>query len=329
MAESESTRRVCLLADIDGYGDQQPTGQSGLTVRLKGVIGAALKSAGVDSSETWRQDRVSRQLALLPVGADAATTIPLLARALVAELGKDRAATDGPPLRVRAAITRDAVTQVKGSYVGRAVVTATRLLGSPAVRAELSGDPAALLALIVSDSAYQDVLARGGGDFPLDGFRRVSVDVPEQGWQGTGWVRACAPGSLKPPPKRIGKVIRDNILPVFAAGTDDVVTLLDAMTGTTGGTGGDELTAAADHLMADHASAEHTGAGEHVSTDHESYSVSDHSAAETAYVVDVTHTYAFDNNGYVQEYGTHSVYDNAAYDTHGYESSGDHHGDVV
>ena len=328
MAGSE-TRRVCLLADIDGYGDQQPVAQSGLTLRLKGVISAALKSAGVDSSETWRQDRVYRQLALLPVAADAATVIPLLARGLVAELDKDRAAADGPPLRVRAAITRDAVTQVKGSYVGRAVVTATRLLDSPAVRAELSGDPAALLALIVSDGAYEDVLARGDDDFPLDGFRRVSVYVPEQGWQGTGWVRACAPGSLKPPPGRIGKVIRDNIFPVLAAGTDDVVTLVDAMTGTTGGTGGDELMTAADHLMAGHESTDHLGATDHVSADHGSYAVSDHTAAETAYVVDVTHTYAYDNNGYIQEYGTHSVYDGATYDAHGYDSSGDHHDGVV
>ena len=323
MAELENARRVCLLADIDGYGEQQPVAQSGLTLRLKGVIGAALKSAGVDSSETWRQDRVSRQLALLPVAADAATVIPLLARGLVAELGKDRAAANGPPLRVRVAITRDSVTQVKGSYVGRAVVTATRLLDSPAVRAELSGDPAALLALIVSDGVYQDVLARGGDHFPLDGFRRVNVEVPEQGWQGRGWVRACAPGSLKPPPKRIGKVIRDNIFPVLAAGTDDVVTFVDAMTGTTGGTGGDELATAADHLMAGHETADHVGA------DHESYAVSDHSATEAAYVVDVTHTYAYDNDGYIQEYGTQSVYDSTAYDAHGYESSDDHHGGVV
>jgi hypothetical protein len=320
---------VCLLTDIDGYGEQQPVAQSGLALRLNGVIGAALKSAGVASSETWRQERVSRQLALLPVAADAATVVPLLARGLVAELDKDRTAADGPPLRVRAAITRDAVTQVKGSYVGRAVVTATRLLDSPAVRAELSGDPAAVLALIVSDGAYQDVLTRGSSDFPFDEFRRVSVDVPEHGWQGTGWVRACAPGSLKPLPKRIGKVIRDNILPVLAAGSDDAVSFLDAATGTTGGTGSDELTTAAHHLMAGHASADHAGAADHSSADHGSHAVSGHSTAETAYVVDVTHTYAYDNNGYIQEYGTHSVYDGAAYDDHGYDSSGDHHGGVA
>ena len=334
MAGSDSTRRVCLLADIDGYGEQQPVAQSGLALRLKGVIGAALKSASVDSAETWRQDRVSRQLALLPVAADAATVVPLLARGLVTELDKDRAA-DGPRLRVRVAITRDAVTQVKGSYVGRAVVTAIRLLDSSAVRAELSGDPAALLALIMSDGVYQELLARGGGDFPLDGFRQVSLDVPEQGWQGRGWVRSCAPGSLKPPPRRIGKMIRDNILPVLASGADGVVTFADAMTGMSGATGGDELATAADDLMAGHAGADHMGAGDHIgaadhiSADHGSYAVSDHTAAETAYVVDMTHTYAYDVNGYIHEYGTHSTYEAAGYDAHGYDSSGDHHDGVV
>jgi hypothetical protein len=308
MAESENTRRVCLLADIDGYGEQQPVAQSGLTLRLKGVISAALKSAGFDNSETWRQDRVSRQLALLPVAADAATAVPMLIRGLVAELGKDRVAADGPPLRVRAAIARDAVSQVKGSYAGRAVVTAIRLLDSPAVRAELSGDPAALLALIVSDGAYHDVLARGSGEFRLDGFRRVSVDMREQGWQGAGWIRSYEPGSVKPPPKRIGKAIRDNLLPMLAGGTDDLVSSLDAMTGMTGGTGDSELTAAAEH---------------------ESYAVSDQAAAETAYVVDVTHSVAYDNSGYIQEYETHSVYDGTAYDAQGYDSSADYHDGVV
>ena len=334
MAEMERTRRVCVLADIDGYGEQQPVAQSGLMVRLKGVVGAALKSAGVDVSETWRQDRGSRQLALLPVAADVAAVVPLLARALVAELEKDRAGSSGPLLRVRLAVTRDTVTQVKGSYAGRAVVTATRLLDSPAVRAELSGDSAAF-ALIISDGAYQDVLTRRQGKFPLDGFHRVSIDVPEQGWQGTGWVRACAPGSLEPPPKRIAGVIRDNVIPALAAAAGDTADVLATATGTAGSTGHDELATAASNLLADHAITSHAHVGDHVhpvghgGVGHESYEASGHTAAETAYVVDETHTYTYDNNGYIQEYGTHTVYDGAAYDAHGYESSGEqHHGDV-
>jgi hypothetical protein len=321
MAEPEDTRRVCLLADIDGYAELAPVAQSSLTVRLKGVIGAALKSAGIESGEAWRQDRLFRQLALLPVAADAATVVPLIARALVAELGRDPAAADAPPLRVRAAMTRDVVTRVKGAYAGRAVVTATRLVESQAVRAELSADPAALLALILSDGAYQDVLARGGGDFPLDSFRQVSVDVPDRGWQGTGWLRACAPGSLKPPPRRFGSMLRSNLLPLLGGGADDVVTFLDGMAGTTGENGAEEAGTAAEHLAADHSGADHTGAG------HDSYEVADLSAADAHYYIDETHTYSYDDNGYVSEYGTSSVYDGSEYDAH--DAAAEGHDDIV
>lgn len=321
-AESEKTRRVCLLADIEGYGEQQPVAQSALTVRLKAVIGAALKSPGVDSAEAWRLDRVSRQLALLPVAADAAAVVPLLVRSLLAGLGEGRTVA-GPRLRVRAVITSGAVTQVKGGYAGRAVATAARLADSHAGRAEFEGDPAAQLALIMSDEVYQDVLARGK-EFPLDGFHQVSIEAPEPGWQGTAWVRACGPGSFKPPPRRLGKKIADNIFPVLGAGADDVVSVFEGTTGTAGEHGGDELATASDHLMAGHADAT-----EHAGADHASYAVSDLSAAETAYVVDEAHTYTYDNNGYIQEYGTHTVYDGTAYDAHGYDSSGDHSGGVA
>jgi hypothetical protein len=332
MAEPEHTRRVCLLADIDGYGALPPVAQSGLTLRLKSAIGAAIKSAGVESGETWRQDRLFRQLALLPVSADPATAVPLLVRSLLEELGRGQAgAADAPPLRVRAAITRDAVTRVKGAYAGRAVVTATRLLESPATRAELGADPAAVLALILSDGVYQDLLARGGGDFPVDAFRQVSVDVPEQGWMGTGWLRSCAPGALKPPPRRFGAMVRNNLLPLLAGGTDDIVTFLDGMAGTTGETGGEEAETAADHLGADHGGSDHDSAGhgsaDHDSTGHDAYEAADLNAADTHYYIDETHTVSYDDNGYVEEYGTSSVYDGAEYDAH--DAAVEGHDDIV
>jgi hypothetical protein len=351
-AESDKTRRVCLLADIDGYEEQQPVAQSGLTLRMKGVIGATLKSAGVDSTEAWRQDRGSRQLALLPVAADAAIVVPLLARGLLAELEKDRAIAAGPPLRVRVAVTRDAVTQVRASYVGRAIVSATRLLDSPALRAEFSGDPAAPLALILSDGVHQAVLARGA-DFPLDRFHQVSVGRAEQGWQVTGWVRACPPGSLKPPPRRIGKMIIDNIPPTVAAVPEGLLTVLDAMSHRTADTGDNEMETVAEQMMAGHPSAGHgtgaehpspgyeshpasgPGASDHRASDHgaSAHAVSDHGATdqstvEAAYIVESTHAYAYEDNGHIHDYGVQSVYDASVYEVHDHDSSGDHPGVV-
>lgn len=337
MAMSEGARRMCLLADIDGYAQLPPVAQSGLTLRLKAVIGVVLKTAGVEAGEVWRQDRLFRQVALLPVAADAGSVVPLLARSLLAELARDQTTAaagadpdaDATPLRVRAAVTRDAVTRVKGGYAGRALATATRLAESPAARAELTANPVALLALILSDGVYQDVLAAGRGDFTLDAFHQVSVDVPAQGWQGTGWILGCAPGSLTPPPRRLGTTLRRNFLPLLAGGADDVVDFLEGATGTNGETGGEEAASAGDHLAADHGGAEH-GATDHGGADHadhDSVEIADLNAADAHYYIDQTHTYSFENNGAVEEYTTGSVYDGTEYEAH--DAVGDVQDDIV
>src|SRR5271166_3342903 len=120
-----------MLADIEGYGGHDETTRADLALRLTDVLDRTLRSAGGESGGAWRQDRGSRQLVVLSAGLDLAIVVPLLIRGVGTQLTRDRSSDEGIPLRLGVSVVRDTVTQAKGGYVGRAVVTATRLVESP------------------------------------------------------------------------------------------------------------------------------------------------------------------------------------------------------
>lgn len=314
-----------MLAFIDGYQNYGPAEQAELTARLSGTLDRALRSAGVEPGMVWRQPRAGGEIVLLPVAVDAPAATPLLMRGLLAALQRDQGRSPGVALRIRAACARDTVTQARSGYVGRAVVTVARLLDSPAAGAALAADRAALLAVIIADDLYRDVIARAEPGVPADWFRWVSVELPDQGWHGSGWVCAWRPGTLEAPPRAIGKAIRKSLLPAAGALLNEGVSITGAIFGQDG-----ILTEATDDgnpLLAD-IHHPHDGT-DHAATDasYGDYAAGEHAAADAH--VHETAVYFTDENGYAEEYGTQTDYDvgYAAAEDYGaqYDSSADHH----
>jgi len=204
VAESGAVRRLCLMAQIERYRQNDRHTQADLLRRLNDVLDRVLEAAGVAPGRASRQDHGDgRQLIVLPAGLNEANVVPPLVRGLLARLDHDGKHSRLGPLRLRVSITHDAVTLAGHRYAGRAVVTAARLLDSPAGPEALQAQPAALFALIVPDDLYQDLFSRDPGTWAAGGFHRVTVDLPDQNWHGQAWASAWEHGSLKPPPNPV------------------------------------------------------------------------------------------------------------------------------
>jgi hypothetical protein len=316
MTHPGGVRRICLIAAAGG----DPADAGSLT-RCKDVLDRVLRSAGADGVGTWRQDRGGRQVVLLPIGTAVRSAVPLLIQGLREQLGQDRPGTGASAPRPAFSLAQGTVTQARGGYAGQAIVTASRLLDSADLRAALSGTPDALFALIVSDDLYAEAVAQGSGTVSAEGFRRVTIDAPDNLWQGVGWIRAWGPASpaAQSEKKEGDKKFPGGLLSGFAGALNDVASIAQSGDSLSGSAGADAHAATADtaHLTAAHASAaEHAYGAEQTYADH--------------YIV-------HQGPGYLEETVVHSGYeggtgyeDGAGYDSADYHSSsGDHSGGVV
>lgn len=232
MADSGTVRRLCVMAEIERYRENDRRIQGDLLRRMNDVLDGALEAAGVTPARASRQDQGDgRQLIVLPAGLSAATVVPVLVRGLLARLDHDRRLSRPGPLRLCVSIVHDAVTWARHRYAGRATVLAARLMDSPAGYGELQAQPAALLALIVADDLYQDVFGHDPRAWAAGGSHRVSVDLPDQDWHAEAWVSAWAPGALKPPPSRAAGKLRGAGRAVAGAFPDALADMLGPDTG--------------------------------------------------------------------------------------------------
>lgn len=261
MTHSVEVRRICLIAAANG--DPAAAGPS---IRCRNVLDRALRSVGVDGVGTWRQDRGSRYLVLLPVGTPARSTVPLLIHVLLEQFSQDRPGAGAVTL----SLALGTVTQTRGGYAGQAIVTASRLLDSTDLHTALSDVPDALFAMIVSNDLYAEAIAQGGGTGPAEGFRRVTVDAPDNLWQGVGWLRAWGPASPRAQPgkKGAGKKSGGGLLPGLAGALNDVATIAQS-SGSASGSAAHSATAETADLTAAHAAAaEHSYGAEQTYASH-------------------------------------------------------------
>jgi hypothetical protein len=289
--------RLCLMVAIEGYRQSDNRARTELQGRLRDALDGTFKSADIELDRTWRREWGDGQLILLPVGAKAAIVIPPLISELLGHLDRDRNRAPLIPMRLRVSIVPGSVTRTQDGYAGYPVATAERLAESSVVREELTVQPTALFALIVSDDLYRDVFLHGGGERDAGGFRRVAVDLPDQEWHAEAWVRGCGPGSLKSPANRAFDTLRSTIMPVLGALPGSVSGLMDnpvvenEIDGTAHDTGGDS---------------------------HEEL-IEVQSATDE-------HEYLADDNGCIEEFGDRDDYTVADYES--FDSPSDSHEDL-
>ncbi|MCK9931765.1 hypothetical protein MXD62_32300 [Frankia sp. Mgl5] len=183
-------RRLCLMVDVESYSRRAGRHQLAIQSRLAGALDAALRRVGV----AWKSCDVQEQgdgfLLLLPVGVDEGRAVPGLVHGLALELARVNRLEPGDDarIRLRAALTQGAVRRAAAGYVAKAVVAASRIVGSPALRGALAAYPDRDLAVALTDDLYEDVIVDGSPAMAGVAVREADVRLPGKDFSAHVWV---------------------------------------------------------------------------------------------------------------------------------------------
>ena len=136
----------------------------------------AAASAGLDRGRWYRQPRGDGELAVLPQsdnGLSLVADYPGKLASAVAEV--NLAGHTGPRLRVYLAIHHGAVTPGRFGPVGAAPIVISRLVDAEPVRQQLRQRSDLDIALIVSETVYEEIIKSRLHDLSPQAFRRTVI----------------------------------------------------------------------------------------------------------------------------------------------------------
>ena len=176
-----------LVLDVAGYGRRGVTERNAVQHRLRQLVvamlaecGLTLDSRGVDHQ--WTGDGVN---VVLPAIIDPTVVLTSAIRSLAAGLHADNARR-ADQLRLRMAVGVGLIERSAAGFGGPVIVEINRLVDSAALRAALDGEPAAELAVAISDQAHALIIQPGYPGIPGGQFTRVNVVAKE--FAGAAWI---------------------------------------------------------------------------------------------------------------------------------------------
>ncbi|MBU2667172.1 hypothetical protein KOI35_27055 [Actinoplanes bogorensis] len=185
----ERSRRLCWGVDVSGFSALAVPDQERTVRQLRAITEPIRRALAVGDREPLWQTTGDGELVVLPTGTDEP-------EAVAAVLGRFASALAGvtPRLRVRLALDQGIVHDTAGGLVADAINRMRRMLDSAELHAVLDDDPAADLAVAVSDEIHQSVVKQGYPAVPgrfrparvIDSRHGAEIDVwmcglPERG----------------------------------------------------------------------------------------------------------------------------------------------------
>jgi hypothetical protein len=139
-----------------------------------------LDSRGVDHQ--WTGDGVN---VVLPASIDPTIVLTMAIRSLAAGLHADNA-RHADQIRLRMAVGVGLIERSAAGFGGPVIHEISRLVDSAALRSALDGEPAAELAVAVSEQAHALIIQPGYPGIPGGQFTRVNVRAKE--FTGAAWI---------------------------------------------------------------------------------------------------------------------------------------------
>lgn len=175
---TEFSLRVLLSVDAVDYGTGDDQRHRAIQTGLLAVLDHAAAQAGLDRSAWAKQQAGDGELAILP--ADQSDREPVVVDDFVRELSVALARhnedlKDEARLRLRLAIHFGAVAPGANGYVGKGVVTVSRLVECTQIKNALRMMHTANLAVILSAQVFNDVVVPRYTALPRTAFREVPV----------------------------------------------------------------------------------------------------------------------------------------------------------
>ncbi|MFI1946812.1 hypothetical protein ACH46F_23515 [Streptomyces virginiae] len=161
-------RRVSTIVDIEGYSKRTYPEQLELQERLDWVMGNALRAAGLDTRNCYRQEHGDALLFVLPDSISEITVVPALISGVQTALHEVNRVPgrDTRRMRMRMALGQGSTTSGATGAVGQGLVLVTDLVGSEPARRALTAHKDCDLAFISDESYFRDVLSQGIDGLP-------------------------------------------------------------------------------------------------------------------------------------------------------------------
>ncbi len=177
--------------------------------RLRRLVVAMLAECGLKLDvrvvdHQWTGDGIN---AVLPSDIDPPAVLSVLVRSLAAGLSADNA-RHADRIRLRMAIGVGLIERRAAGFGGPVIVDINRLVDSAALRSALSDEPAADLAVAISDQVYTLIIQPGYPGIPAGQFTQANVMAKEFSgpawiWLSTRqWSEPAYPRSARPIPGR-------------------------------------------------------------------------------------------------------------------------------
>lgn len=193
MVENASVRqsgralRLGFVLDVEGYGTRPVPERDAIQYRLRRLVVAMLEESGLKLDarvvdHQWTGDGIN---AVLPSTVDPPAVLGVLVRSLAAGLSADNA-RNADRIRLRMAVGVGLIERTAAGFGGPMIVNIGRLVDSAALRAALSDEPAADLAVALSDTVFKLIIQPGYPGIPFGQFTGTNVMAKE--FSGTAWI---------------------------------------------------------------------------------------------------------------------------------------------
>jgi hypothetical protein len=192
------TYRLVLAVDVEKYSARDAREQLRAQNELQRILSAAAQNVGLDQREWYEQVSGDGELVVLPEDVDVPVVVGDFTASLETILGECNSRMIGtdPRLRLRLALHHGTLTPGPFGPAGDAPIVVSRLLDAKPLRRLLAEQQERDLALIVSQSLYQDVVRTGFCSLDPDEFHAVRVKA--KGMQYNGFVRRSDQGPVAP-----------------------------------------------------------------------------------------------------------------------------------
>jgi hypothetical protein len=194
--------RLVVAVDVEKYSTRDAREQLRAQTELQRILNVAAQNTGLDQREWYEQVSGDGELVVLPEDVDVSAVVGDFTCQLERMLAEyNRRAVTQTPLRLRVAMHHGTLAPGPFGPAGDAPIVVSRLLDAKPLRRLLAEQQDRDLALIVSQSLYQDVVRTGFCSLDPEEFQPVRVNA--KGVQYHGFVRnreevRMAPAALRP-----------------------------------------------------------------------------------------------------------------------------------
>ncbi len=177
--------RLVLAVDVEKYSSRDAREQLRAQTDLRHILSLAAQNAGLDRSQWYEQVSGDGELVVLPEDVDVSVVVGDYTSQLEIILGEfNRQRKAGRRLRLRVALHHGTLTPGPFGPAGDAPIVVSRLLDAKPLRRVLADQQDRDVALIVSQSLYENVVRTGFCALDPDDFQAVRVNAKGNQYPG-------------------------------------------------------------------------------------------------------------------------------------------------